>query len=1707
MTYANVQTALSQSNRKVRVKFEVRDVDEVTWVDLSDRFSHDRLVNVGSGLTARQERETGAFDVQLSTITVWNGDSFWASPPPSDLFDATTWKRLRCRVSLVTLGGTEQLGIWVVDKVTVRANQGTATITLKTLTSLLVEAQADRVRRGKQWFVNMPSGFLVRRLLETRHKVAEVAAFTGIEDSYQIPIADSTREQGPVLSPFARPPETARDYEVFGNPIAVNNNPADAGYGDVWIGLEEELWKFDPSDGTWTYWTKLPADLIAAGAKIHHVFVSTLRQKVIALAWVPEFPSADVAARIQGNVDLVTEDNVCQLHASMTAAPAAMTKFGFVSTAYATGLFHVRAGRVVSGTQAIIGAQGFAGNPSGVNMPNPTPHWKRSRDPGGRELRCMGDWNVDTIDATEDAAMLNNASTDFWLTEPGRYHSWIDHAGVAGGPRYPANYRHSFGQYAGAFAFNEATDELVLTTLAWDGGLSRYKSKIVIRNINTGVLTDPGYYVMSGNEHYQAVSMEFNAAGNKLLVTGTYFEEANWSAGAPVDVGNNQPVGSIVAEFTWPLAAGAFAGQPAQTLHFLSTNYASNDARSRRRWLLLEAKYGATGYAGVTFIDYTKIGGACWGAALLTLGGGGATSVVRWSTGRQSGLCHWNAGGITAPGALFWQDAGANCLVRIPDDGTGAIVTVDEGFPPVDGDVGLAAGLVFSAAHNAGEGAIFGISGPGTGTEQDPDVQNPPFPGKFYLYQLAFTLTDRIELADFTDMTVWDALSALAAIADFVFGYDANGQFFFRLREAPTTALGTIKTTPNVLDGEIAARDATRDWGYDEVFNYAEVSPSRVILAEPKGSVQLLARPEGWVRDTWNGQIAVVQRSLLRQKIDLKVVEGGKVGAEDDGCIAKDRYGNDVVLTVPGAGERRSKLRLAWLGTDSVIETQLLEPWEAAAGAGAPTYSQARIDAKNFNTGFDQDVSNVVFDEPRGKIHVAWTCRDSSGSSSSHNRTVLFRSMDATTGAQTAVATVNVDQSADDFEAIGLELLADGTLLCGYGTFSVKVAESTDGGANWTVYTADAGSTRAFCGFLKSFDGTIVDVITQERGGGSTLNDVYQRRRTGAGTWGTQVKIHDSGSGASPWFDFRSVAESGPRIGYLVDANVGVIVGDYSNASNQHDQVRALTTSNGWAATATVLIADYTGTNSIRNPIFVPTPGGGRAWAAWVHTGDLVLSYTDDNGGTWSTPTAPATLAAVPWVAGHDRAFTVDEFGGLYATTFDDTGGTKYCRLFRGDSDGATWDDLTMTGLADVGDDAGVGDVVLAGTDLWRVYTVLLSGHYELHYLKADDVVEDPTAGLKIVVPYIAALDTTRGLDESSFLSTVNGELYGDSVEIGTYVGTVRDITHDPTAGTSEILLDHSPSDLPYPIGTRVVIRSWENNAWSDGPLGIARTADPSGSVTPGAEGVETDYEAISTRNMTVGMIARPHVDDSGSGDPDLLVTAIQSGTTWTGRRVGTGGDTDDVKQYRPIRGYLAPVQNDEYPAGTTWWIGPTGVGLIFEIPEGTTRGVIQNGQGGFAYAALCAETPFMVGDEIHIDCEGLKLDSQELAKQIAVARESIEKYGVSIFRPARRSPFLNYARAREMARRVVAQNSGARYMLDVDLPLTFVPHLGDCYLIEDPRILKWTVTTNPQGDPAGAPVVPDTARAIAATVRSFTLDPVNGTCKVTFRAVNQHAY
>ncbi len=125
---------------------------------------------------------------------------------------------------------------------------------------------------------------------------------------------------------------------------------------------------------------------------------------------------------------------------------------------------------------------------------------------------------------------------------------------------------------------------------------------------------------------------------------------------------------------------------------------------------------------------------------------------------------------------------------------------------------------------------IFGVSAPYFPNE----TQLNPVIGKYYFWKYDNYLTDRIELADFTDMSIWDAITQVSQCGiDYSIGFDTDDEGSFFLSDK-TSADYTIALdiSTDAIDKNLISID--KDRGLDEVFNYAEITPNIAKIAEIK---------------------------------------------------------------------------------------------------------------------------------------------------------------------------------------------------------------------------------------------------------------------------------------------------------------------------------------------------------------------------------------------------------------------------------------------------------------------------------------------------------------------------------------------------------------------------------------------------------------------------------------------------------------------------------------------------------------------------------------------------------------------------------------------------------------------------------------------------------------------------------------------------------
>lgn len=201
---------------------------------------------------------------------------------------------------------------------------------------------------------------------------------------------------------------------------------------------------------------------------------------------------------------------------------------------------------------------------------------------------------------------------------------------------------------------------------------------------------------------------------------------------------------------------------------------------------------------------------------------------------------------------------------------SGGVNLEDDGNNFVEEDNFLSAGLVLddSDSNNV---IVYGISAPYI----FPESQETPPQGKYYLWKFSKHRSDRIELADFENMTVWKALKEFAEWANYSMGFDpANGNFYF-------VARSDVESSASLTLGQIVSDDRLASLSYEtgekEVYNFCQITPNIVKLQDIKSELRMLKR-----QDTTDNFVHFTadQRDLLTKRIKAICTQRGKT---DDG--------------------------------------------------------------------------------------------------------------------------------------------------------------------------------------------------------------------------------------------------------------------------------------------------------------------------------------------------------------------------------------------------------------------------------------------------------------------------------------------------------------------------------------------------------------------------------------------------------------------------------------------------------------------------------------------------------------------------------------------------------------------------------------------------------------------------------------------------------
>lgn len=202
---------------------------------------------------------------------------------------------------------------------------------------------------------------------------------------------------------------------------------------------------------------------------------------------------------------------------------------------------------------------------------------------------------------------------------------------------------------------------------------------------------------------------------------------------------------------------------------------------------------------------------------------------------------------------------------------------------------------------------VYGVSAPLPSTfsdrTDDSDITWTHADGKYNLWKLDRKIADRFPLADFSDWSVWDAISKIASATRHVAYFDRRGRFRF---DPLPVANGSG------ADYEISAVDTLSDYiyapwlqrptlkhGNQEVYNSATAVPYDTALEDP-GEARLslsagseLATPDE-NGDTHQPSIEISCKSVYPSRLLLRCISGGRLLATDNGRRPVFRLETDI---------------------------------------------------------------------------------------------------------------------------------------------------------------------------------------------------------------------------------------------------------------------------------------------------------------------------------------------------------------------------------------------------------------------------------------------------------------------------------------------------------------------------------------------------------------------------------------------------------------------------------------------------------------------------------------------------------------------------------------------------------------------------------------------------------------------------------------------
>lgn len=231
---------------------------------------------------------------------------------------------------------------------------------------------------------------------------------------------------------------------------------------------------------------------------------------------------------------------------------------------------------------------------------------------------------------------------------------------------------------------------------------------------------------------------------------------------------------------------------------------------------------------------------------------------------------------------FYFHDAGNNVLVYSPIQTSSQLsIIADNGANPVNNAVFLSSNLILdinSKNNKSTPGAIvYGVS---AYKPMPVDNQyNINVSENYNLWKYDINYTPICELADFSDLSIYDALGLIAEATNHIIGFHEDNFFYVSkdLYGEPIYIFKNNSDNKRLIKSSIST-------GFDEIYNYVAITPNSVNFTEPSASLGLVERTtieqdDGSVVEEKSPDVELVikQDDKNQKRIKLICIQGGKI--------------------------------------------------------------------------------------------------------------------------------------------------------------------------------------------------------------------------------------------------------------------------------------------------------------------------------------------------------------------------------------------------------------------------------------------------------------------------------------------------------------------------------------------------------------------------------------------------------------------------------------------------------------------------------------------------------------------------------------------------------------------------------------------------------------------------------------------------------------